>query len=151
LTAGPVDHPVGYPKVQERLMTTNLSTSLITKLTVANKLDGEDIQAIQRLPIRVRNMKAREVIVRDGERPTECCLLADGFAFRAETTEDGERQVLLLHIPGEIPDLQSLHLKVMDHDLMTLTPCVLGFIAHEKLIELIGHVQRSRKRFGEKR
>src|ERR1700744_3420580 len=117
-------------------MTTNLATSLITKLTVANRLEGDDIRAIQRLPIRARSMKTREVIVRDGERPQECCLLAEGFAYRSKITEDGGRQVLSLHIPGEIPDLQSLHLKVMDHDLMTLTPCVLGFIAHEDLREL---------------
>ncbi len=81
-------------------------------------------------------MKAREVIVRDGERPTDCCLLVDGFAFRSKTTVDGERQVLSLHIPGEIPDLQSLPLGVMDHDLTTLTPCTLGFIAHADMIEL---------------
>jgi CRP-like cAMP-binding protein len=117
-------------------MTGNLATALITKLTVSNTLDGDDIRAIQRLPIRARNMKAREVIVSDGERPTDCCLLAGGFAFRSKTTTDGGRQVLSLHIPGEIPDLQSLHLKVMDHDLMTLTPCSLGFLAHNDLIEI---------------
>jgi CRP-like cAMP-binding protein len=117
-------------------MTGNLATALITKLTVSNTLDGDDIRAIQRLPIRARNMKAREVIVRDGERPTECCLLADGFAFRSKMTADGGRQVLSLHIPGEIPDLQSLHLGMMDHDLMTLTSCSLGFVAHNDLIEM---------------
>jgi hypothetical protein len=58
--------------MQERPMTTNLATALIIKLTVTNKLDGDDIQALQRLPIRARIMKAREVIVRDGERPAEC-------------------------------------------------------------------------------
>ncbi|MCP1768403.1 hypothetical protein ACVIWV_010109 [Bradyrhizobium diazoefficiens] len=29
-------------------------------------------------------------------------------------TPDGQRQILSLHIPGEIPDLQSLHLHVTD-------------------------------------
>jgi hypothetical protein len=35
-------------------------------------------------------------------------------------------QIRSIHIPGEIPDLQSLHLHVMDHDLITLTECTLG-------------------------
>ena len=99
-------------------MTLNLASALITKLTVSNYLEGDDIRAVQNLRIRERQLDAREFIVRDGDRPNECCLLADGFAFRSKITADGLRQVLSIHIPGEIPDLQSLHLKVMEHDLI---------------------------------
>lgn len=114
-------------------MSAPFATSLITKLLVANVLDGEDIRAITSLPIRTQRFEAHQRIVREGDRPAECCLLADGFAFRSKTTFDGQRQILSLHIPGEIPDLQSLHLHVMDHDLYTLTSCNLGFIAHPAL------------------
>jgi CRP-like cAMP-binding protein len=111
-------------------MTAHLAAALITKLTVSNFLDKEDIEALRRLPIHQREFKSREAIVSDGQRPHECCLIGEGFAFRSKTTVEGQRQVLSLHIPGEVPDLQSLHLKVMDHDLTTLTPCTLGFIPH---------------------
>ncbi|TWI73661.1 CRP-like cAMP-binding protein [Bradyrhizobium huanghuaihaiense] len=114
-------------------MPANLAAALITKLTVSNDLDADDIRAIQSLRIRERHLDAGQIIVADGERPTDCCLIADGFAFRSKTTADGERQVLSIHIPGEIPDLQSLHLKVMDHDLVTVTRCNLGFISHDDL------------------
>ena len=117
-------------------MSTNLATALITKLTVSNHLEGEDIRAIQGLRIRERHLGGREVIVADSTRPGECCLISEGFAFRSKTTSDGERQILSIHIPGEIPDLQSLHLRVMDHDLVTVTPCTLGFISHDELWEL---------------
>ncbi len=117
-------------------MTGFLATTLTTKLTVSNSLDGNDIRALQSLPIRTRHLEALQVIVADGDRPTECCLLTEGFAFRSKTTFDGHRQVVSLHIPGEIPDLQSLHLKVMDHDLITLTPCTTGFIPHDALRQL---------------
>jgi CRP-like cAMP-binding protein len=117
-------------------MTGLLATTLITKLTVSNTLDGDDIRAIQTLPIRGRSLEALTVVVADGDRPTECCLVADGFAFRSKTTFDGQRQILSLHIPGEIPDLQSLHLKVMDPDFTTLTPCTLGFISHDAIQQL---------------
>lgn len=110
-----------------------LASSLITKLSVSNHLDGDDIRAILSLPIRSRHLGAHEAIVREGDRPDECCLLAEGFAFRSKTTLDGQRQILSLHIPGEIPDLQSLHLHVMDHDLTTLTSCTLGFISHSDI------------------
>src|SRR6202000_2209053 len=75
-------------------------------------------------------------VVREGQRPTHCCLVAAGFCVRTKTTGDGKRQILSIHIPGEIPDLQSLHLQVMDHDLVTLTDSRLEFISHSVLRSL---------------
>jgi CRP-like cAMP-binding protein len=62
--------------------------------------------------------------------------LIEGFAARSKTTDRGKRQVLSIHIPGEIPDLQSLHLHVMDHDMTTLSPVRAGFIPHDALRDL---------------
>jgi CRP-like cAMP-binding protein len=39
-------------------------------------------------------------------------------------------------IAGDIPDLQSLHLKTLDISIGTLTPCRVGFITHEDLWRL---------------
>jgi CRP-like cAMP-binding protein len=107
--------------------------ALVTKLMVSNVLDEVDIQAIQNLPTRSRVLGARKVIVAEGDRPRECCLIGEGFAFRSKSTSDGARQILSLHIPGEIPDLESLHLRRMDHDLVTLTRCELEFVPHEAM------------------
>ncbi|MGY3445335.1 MULTISPECIES: Crp/Fnr family transcriptional regulator [unclassified Bradyrhizobium] len=114
-------------------MAETLSDALVRKICVSNRLDQADIEALRTLPIQRREVRAREIIVADGQRATQCCLVADGFVFRAKSTPDGQRQILSLHIPGEIPDLQSLHLGIMDHDLVALTPCTLGFIPHEAL------------------
>ena len=114
-----------------------LTSALVTKLTLSNVLDGEDIEAIEQLPMKVRRLGPGQLIVAEGDRPAECCLVGSGFVFRSKATDDGQLQVLSLHIPGEIPDLQSLHLKVMDHDLVTLTNCTLGFIRHDALRSLI--------------
>jgi CRP-like cAMP-binding protein len=81
----------------------------------------------------VKDYPAERAVVSDGQRATECCLIARGFCARSKTTSEGRRQILSIHIPGEIPDLMSLHLHVMDHDLSTLTACTLGFINHEAL------------------
>ena len=56
-----------------------------------------------------------------------------GFICRSKTTDAGKRQILSIHISGDIPDLQSLHLHVMDHDMTTLSRCTVGFIGHEAL------------------
>jgi CRP-like cAMP-binding protein len=63
-------------------------------------------------------------------------LIIDGFCVRSKTIASGRRQILSIHIPGEVPDLMSLYLHVMDHDLVTLTPCTLGFISHQVLRQL---------------
>jgi CRP-like cAMP-binding protein len=60
----------------------------------------------------------------------------EGFTCRYKFTDKGKRQIFSFHTPGDIPDLQSLHLKTMDHALATLTPCKLAFIQHEHLREL---------------
>ena len=114
-------------------MAGTLSDALVRKISVSNRLDHADIEALRTLPIQRREVRAREIIVRDGQRATQCCLVAEGFVFRSKSTPDGQRQILSLHIPGEIPDLQSLHLGIMDHDLIALTSCTLGFIPHDIL------------------
>src|SRR3954466_6011910 len=110
--------------------------SLIRRLRESTALDDADAEAIGSLPVMVKQFRPDQPIVTKGDRPLECCLLVEGFCVRAKTTSDGRRQILSIHIPGEIPDLQSLHLHVMDHDLITLTNCSLGFIGHPALKEL---------------
>ena len=107
--------------------------AFLRRLSVVSELGDDDVQAIRSLPIVIRHMQAGEPIVRDGDRPAECCLIVEGFCSRAKTTSRGQRQILSIHIPGEIPDLQSLHLHVLDHDLVTLNASTLGFISHSSL------------------
>jgi CRP-like cAMP-binding protein len=117
-----------------------ISAALIRRMRVSSGISNEDIDAIRALPIAVRSFGADQAVVRDGARATECCLVIEGFCMRSKTTSQGSRQILSIHIPGEIPDLMGLHLHVMDHDLSTLTPARLGFISHEAVRVL--HRQR---------
>jgi len=107
--------------------------ALLRRLNTVSGLDDADIAAIRALPINVRHWEAGRTIVSDGERPTDCCLVIEGFCVRAKTILDGQRQILSIHIPGEIPDLQSLHLHRMDHDLIAVAPSTLGFISHTSM------------------
>jgi CRP-like cAMP-binding protein len=108
-----------------------ISAALIRRMRASSGISDEDIEAIRTLPIAVRNFAADQTVARDGSRATECCLIIEGFCMRSKTTSQGSRQILSIHIPGEIPDLMGLHLHVMDHDLSTLTAAKLGFISHE--------------------
>lgn len=48
-------------------------------------------------------------------------------------TVQGKRQIVSFNLPGDVPDLQSLHLKVIDNSVATIRPCSVGFITHEDL------------------
>jgi CRP-like cAMP-binding protein len=110
--------------------------AMIAKLSVSNVLATDEIQAIQNLPFREKELGVDETIFAEGGQSSECCLISEGFAFRSRTTADGARQIFSIQIPGEIPDLNSLHLRLMDHDLVALTPCKLRFVPHNAVREL---------------
>ena len=97
----------------------------------------EEKEELLRLPVAVRDVPADKDIVREGDRPSQCCLLLEGFQCRYKMLPDGERQILSFHVPGDVPDLQSLFLPTMDHSLGTLSPCRVGFLQHEPLRDLI--------------
>ena len=52
---------------------------------------------------------------------------------RYKLIADGKRQITGFYIPGDIPDLQSLYLHVMDHSVGTLIPSKIAFIPHDPL------------------
>ena len=116
---------------------TQVLAPLLNRLNTVSGIDEADLAAIRALPITIRKCEAGRAIVFDGDRPTESCLVIEGFCVRSKTIENGRRQILSIHIPGEIPDLQSLYLHRMDHDLITLVPSILGLISHGTLRTLV--------------
>jgi CRP-like cAMP-binding protein len=115
---------------------------LLRKLRSISPLSADEQQCLLTLPLSVKSVGPDQDIVLDGDRPSECCLVVEGFTCRYKVTHEGKRQIFSFHIPGDIPDLQSLHLKVMDHSLMTMTPCKLAFIPHQSLAELMRRCPR---------
>jgi CRP-like cAMP-binding protein len=86
--------------------------------------------------MRVKAVAPDADIVSEGEYSSQSCLLVDGFVCRYATVGSGGRQIMSFHTPGDIPDLQSLHLKRMDHGLMALVPSTVAFIQHGDLRRL---------------
>jgi len=122
---------------EEQMMSNATLDSLIRRLRTTSAIDDEDVEVIGALPMDLRSLGPNQHVVRDGEKSTACCLLAEGFCVRSKSTWEGRRQILSIHIPGEIPDLQSLYLHVMDHDLVTLTESRVGYIPHTALQDIV--------------
>jgi len=109
--------------------------------TVFTPTDAERA-AIDALPAQSLSLKRNHDIVREGDSPGRCCVIVDGIACWFKLGGTGSRQILSFHIPGDIPDLQSLHLDVLDSSLMTVSPCQVVFIPHEPLRQLYNEFPR---------
>ena len=92
---------------------------VIRKLDSVFALTEDERQAILSLPMQVTVLKENQDVVREGDSPSRCCLLISGFACTYKVTGDGRRQIMAFNIAGDVPDLQSLHLRVLDNSVGT--------------------------------
>jgi CRP-like cAMP-binding protein len=115
---------------------------MIRKIESICTLSGDERQALEKLPMQVVVIKADQDIVREGDRPSRSCLILSGFACTYKVTAQGKRQIVSFNLPGDIPDLQSLHLKVLDNSVSTISPCSVGFIPHEALRDVCSRYPR---------
>ncbi|PRY65759.1 CRP-like cAMP-binding protein [Vreelandella songnenensis] len=109
---------------------------MIRKLESIFKLTSEEEQALQELSIQTRDIGTNQDIVRVGDQPSQCFLIVEGFTCVHKVSAEGKRQIIAIHVPGDVPDLQSLHLQVLDINISSITPCKLGFIKHTDLYQL---------------
>src|SRR5690349_4956985 len=118
------------PATQARQMA-SLTRPLTRKIESIFSLSEEEKAELEALPMQVVEIRADQDIVREGDRPTRSCLVLEGYTCFFKLTGQGRRQIISFGFPGDIPDLLSLHLDVLDNSLGTLTPCKVGFIQHE--------------------
>jgi CRP-like cAMP-binding protein len=87
------------PRALERFLDKIVERSVLT--------DAEQ-QAILDLPTRPVTYNAREDIVQLGQVTNHSWLIADGIAARFAETVGGDRQIIALHIVGDMADLHSV-------------------------------------------
>src|SRR5437764_9363973 len=87
---------------------------MVAKLKLWMQLDQEEQAAIMALPYTTKRLAAGQYIVRDGDKPTHSCLLLRGFAYRHKLTGDGRRQIMSIHMKGDVVDLQNALLRWSD-------------------------------------
>jgi CRP-like cAMP-binding protein len=111
--------------------------NLLRQLELYSKLPEFDRQLVLDLPHRVRRLDAGSYLVREGDKPTQCMILANGYAFRQKVTGDGSRQILSVCIPGDAVDLQNMFLDVSDHSVQLLTQSRVADVPREAMQELV--------------
>ena len=115
----------------------HLLAPMVRKLRSRARLDQFDEAALFDLPYRIQSVPPAGHIVREGDRPERSCLILSGFAYRHKVTSEGARQIVSVHMRGDLVDLDAALLNVVDHNIQALTQCEVAFIPREEMRELI--------------
>ena len=108
----------------------------LAKLARHHSFSAAEAEAFLSLPHEVASVRPGKFLVREGEAPTKCCALLSGWAYRHKSTGDGARQILSIHLPGDLVDLQNSMLARADHSVQTLTSARVALIVRSALLDL---------------
>jgi CRP-like cAMP-binding protein len=103
------------------------------KLEYRVKLDPADREALLALPHKVRTVESHHYIVRQGDRAEYTCVMLAGFSIRHKIVASGFRQILAIHMRGEMVDLQNSLLETADHSVQMLTTGKIAVIPREEI------------------
>lgn len=106
---------------------------LVSKLSQYIKLTDKETSAANAVPVRLARIAADQDVVRAGDRTSRSLLVVNGLLATSKVDENGERQIVALHVAEDFPDLLTLHLELMDSDLRTITGSDVAFIEHAPL------------------
>ena len=109
---------------------------MLRKLHYWSSLDDADRQAILALPHTIKNVGRLDYIVREGDRTTSSCVMLSGYSIRHKTVTDGARQIVAIHMKGELVDLQNSLLGVADHGVQMLTDGRVAIIPRDEIIRV---------------
>lgn len=101
-------------------------------------LDSEERARLEASISEIKTLPPRTNIVMAGDELSQSILLLEGFMSRYIDDRNGLRQLVAVHVPGDFVDLHAFPLKVLDHDVATMTAATVAIVPHSKL-EAITH------------
>ncbi|MDB5677094.1 Crp/Fnr family transcriptional regulator [Sphingomonas bacterium] len=111
-------------------------TPMLRKLQRWAALSDPDRAALLDLPHKIRHLAPNQFIVHEGEKAGYSCVLLSGFAVRHKVAGNGGRQILSLHMAGDLVDLQNSLLDVADHNVQAIGRVEAAYIPVEAITAL---------------
>src|SRR5437868_6204104 len=123
------------PKVSTSMQTGFAFSKFADHLASIVELSPEDLDLLAGMPTTIAHYASHEVLVRADDRPQNCCLLLQGYlCWRASDAIDG--QIISLSVPGDMPDLHTIHLPNPAGHLSSLGSVVVAWVPHSFLREI---------------
>jgi CRP-like cAMP-binding protein len=110
---------------------------MLRKLETRAQLDDADRAALLALHFTERAYPPGSCLTREGMMVSHCALILEGFVYREKVTLDGGRQILSIHVVGDVVDLEGALLAVADHNVQILTRCRMAEIPVSEIAQLI--------------
>ena len=106
---------------------------LARKLEYWNPLPPEDRAALLALPHVLKEVDPHYLIVRERDIAVYSCVMLSGYSIRHKMVANGQRQIVAIHMKGEMVDLQNSLLGVADHSVEMLTHGKIAMIPREAI------------------
>ncbi len=110
---------------------------MVRKLAFWRDFDAADKQALLALPHHIKKMSRHSVIVHEGDKATQSCVMLSGYGMSHKVLSDGGRQIFSLHMKGDIVDLQNSLLGIADHNVQVLTDCEVAYIPRAAIKQIV--------------
>ena len=94
---------------------------MLRKLAYWGSFDEADREALLSLPHVVKPLEKHQYVVRERDRATHSCVMLSGFSIRHKIVAGGARQIVAIHMKGDLVDLQNSLLGTADHSVQMLT------------------------------
>ena len=107
--------------------------AFIRMLQKRDTLSDDEIALIKSMPVRRKTFPGGADVVAEHSRPSESCMVLKGIAARGQFLRKGNRQITAFHVPGDFVDLHAYLLKVMDHSVVAMDACEVGFVPHDEI------------------
>ena len=111
----------------------NVLAPMIRKLTIRSQLGSAETQALLGLPHRLAAIESGSYLVRERDKSDSCVLLLSGFVYRSKIAGSGSRQILSIHVRGDLVDLQNSLLGEADHSVQALTRVEIAYIPQQAI------------------
>jgi CRP-like cAMP-binding protein len=109
---------------------------LLNKLSSLHDISEEEQAALLATLTPSRRVMRGEDIVADGSSPNHTTVLLSGTACRYKVLRKAKRHIYTFQYPGDMIDLYSYVMKLVDHAVGALSDCEVAHIPHEKIATL---------------
>ncbi|MEX0953582.1 MAG: Crp/Fnr family transcriptional regulator [Rhizobiaceae bacterium] len=113
-----------------------MTNPLTRKLSNFVRLSEDERQALDVLISKPKLYADQTDILSEGDPTSGVYFILAGWAFRYKIGEDGRRQIMSYFVPGDICDQRIFVLKLMDHNIGTLTEVSVAKASKEAIIKL---------------
>jgi len=116
--------------------TTPALSAMLERLERHRQFNADDRAAVLALPHSLRKLRAHEHLIREGEPAENSCLLRSGFLCRHKIIGAGQRQIVSVHMAGDMVNMQNSLLKTADHNVQALTEAEVVLISGRAIVAL---------------